>query len=218
MIVLRDQDRRRLARDGVEQLLRRLDVALPVAVAPSVAAQPAPRRDLGLAHAGERLLDRRAAVQLHLALGQRPGREVDVGVGERGEDAAAAEVHHVGACERGLVDADAAGDVGAGDRERPSGRQRGVERADDAVLEDHGAEPRWSLPRGRPSRDVSWQLWGAGISCRAHRRPELRSGSAGRPGPLSRTGSGPDTPDHVPSARDRGSDHLARTETFHSRF
>ena len=65
---------------------------------------------------------------------------MDVGVGERGEDAAAAEVHDLRARERGLVDADAAGDVGAGDRERPSGRQRGVERADDAVLEDHGAE------------------------------------------------------------------------------
>ena len=122
MVVLRDQDRRRLARDGVEQLLRRLDPGCPVAVAPAVAAQPASGRDLGLAHAGERLLDRRAAVQLHLALRERPGREVDVRVGEGGEDAAAAEVHDLRARERGLVDADAARDVRAGDRERPSRR------------------------------------------------------------------------------------------------
>ena len=141
MVVLRDQDRRRVAGDLVEHLLRRLDPRLPVAVAPAVAAQPAPRRDLGLAHAGERLLDRRAAVQLHLALRERPGREVDVRVREGGEDAAAAEVDDVRAGERGLVDADAARDVRAGDRERPSGRQRRIERADDPVLQNHGAEP-----------------------------------------------------------------------------
>ncbi len=141
VVVLRDQDRRRLAGDLVERLLRRLDSRLPVAVPPAVAAQPAPGRDLGLAHARERLVDRRAAVQLHLALRERPGREVDVRVGEGGEDAAAAEVDDVRAGERGLVDADAARDVRAGDRERPSGRQRRIERADDPVLENHGAEP-----------------------------------------------------------------------------
>jgi len=39
--------------------------------------------------------------------------------------------------ERGLVDTDAAGDHLAGDRERPLGRHLRVERADEAVFEDH---------------------------------------------------------------------------------
>ena len=60
-------------------------------------------------------------------------------VGEAGEDAAAAEIDDLRRCERGLVRADAAGDPVAGDRERPRDGQRRVERADDAVLEDHGA-------------------------------------------------------------------------------
>ena len=43
-----------------------------------------------------------------------------------------------------------------------------------------------------------------------------RFGWAAVPRPISRTGSGPDTPAHVPSARNRGIDHLARTQTFQS--
>ena len=41
---------------------------------------------------------------------------MDVRVGERGEDAAAAEVDDLRARERGLVDADTAGDICTGDR------------------------------------------------------------------------------------------------------
>ena len=167
VVVLRDQDRRPLAGDGVQQLLRRLDVRLPVAVAPAVAAQPAAGRDLRLANPAERLLDRRAAVQLHLLLRQRPGRKVDVRVGEGGEDAAAAEVDDVRARERRLVDADAAGDVRAGDRERPSCRQRRVERPDHAVLQDHAR----SLARTEPFHSP----------CTALTRPGYSEASAPRP-------------------------------------
>ena len=58
-------------------------------------------------------------------------------VGEGGEDAAAAEVDDLGGRERRLVRPDAARDAVARDRERPGERQRRVERADDAVIEDH---------------------------------------------------------------------------------
>ena len=141
VVVLRDHDRRRLAGDRVERLLGRLGAGIPVAVAPAVAAQPAAGGDLGLADAGERLVERRAAVELHLALRERPGREVHVRVGESGQDAAAAEVDDVRARERRLVHAHAAGDVRAGDRQRPRSGERGIHRPDGAVLEDHRREP-----------------------------------------------------------------------------
>ena len=90
------------------------------------------------ANALERLGELADALELHVALRERPGREVDVRVGEAGKDAAPAEIDDVGARERGLVRADPAGDVRAGDRERAGRRQRRIHRADDAVLEDHG--------------------------------------------------------------------------------
>ena len=66
---------------------------------------------------------------------------MDVGVGESGEDAATLEVDAVGAREGGLVRADAAGHDLARDREGARLRQRGVERADRPVLEDHACNP-----------------------------------------------------------------------------
>ena len=62
-----------------------------------------------------------------------------VGVAEAGNDAAAAQVDPLGAGQGPLVDADTAGDLVARDRERPGNRERPVERADRAVLEDHEA-------------------------------------------------------------------------------
>ena len=141
VVVLRDHDRRRPAGDGVECLLGWLGAGIPVTVAPAVAAQPAARRGLCLADARERFVERGAAVELHLALRQRPGRKVDVRVGEAGEDAAAAEVDDLRARARRLVDAHAAGDVRARDRERAARRERGIHRPDDAVLENHESEP-----------------------------------------------------------------------------
>jgi hypothetical protein len=79
-------------------------------------------------------------------LRNRPGGEVDVRVGEPGEDAAAAEVDPLGPRERGLVRADAADDPLARDREAARERQRGLHRADDAVLEDHLGERNSSRP------------------------------------------------------------------------
>ena len=85
----------------------------------------------------ERLLERRTAFEPHVVLRQRPGREVDVRVGEAGQHATAAEVDDVRARQGGLVGADASRDPIACDRERAYGRQRRVHRANDAVLEDH---------------------------------------------------------------------------------
>ena len=87
-------------------------------------ARPRPRTRV------ERLLERCASLEPHLPLGERPRREVHVRVVEAGHDAAAAEVDASRGCERRLVDADAAGDAVARDRERPRHRQRRVERAD----------------------------------------------------------------------------------------
>ena len=74
-----------------------------------------------------------------LVLRERPRREVDVRVGEAGDDDATAEVEDLGRRERRFVDADAACDAVACDRERALGRHLRVERADEAVFEDHGS-------------------------------------------------------------------------------
>ena len=145
VVVLGDQHRRPVAHDLVERLPRGRAVG-PVGVAPALAAQPAPGWRRG-AHPVERLGERRAVVQLDVALRQRPGREVDVRVGEAGQDAATAEVDRLRARQRGLVHPDAAGDPLARDPERGDGRQRRVERADRPVAEDHGAEPSPAGPR-----------------------------------------------------------------------
>ena len=106
--------------------------------------QPKPRRTLpagtpgtAASHALERLVQRADALEPHLALRERPGREVDVRVGEAGEDAPPAEVDDVGAGQRSLVRADAARDAVACDRQRALRRHARVHRANDAVLEDH---------------------------------------------------------------------------------
>ena len=137
VVVLRDHDRRRLARDLVERLLRRQQARAPVAVPPAVAAQPATGRDVCLADPCQRLLERRAAVELHLPLRERPGWEVDMRVGERGKDAAAAEVDDVRARQCRLVHAHSARDVRARDRQGPRSGEGRIHRPDDTVLEDH---------------------------------------------------------------------------------
>jgi hypothetical protein len=62
---------------------------------------------------------------------------VHVRVAESRDDAAAAEVDALRPGQRRLVRSDAAGDPLARDRQAPHDRQRRLERADDAVLEDH---------------------------------------------------------------------------------
>ena len=82
-----------------------------------------------------------------------------------------------GAASAVSCDADAAGDPVAGDRERPRDRQRRVERADDAVLEDHGAElsEAWSnSPRHGP------RLRRRGRASAGHARPVDRDGDPQR--------------------------------------
>ena len=64
---------------------------------------------------------------------------MDVCVAQAREDAAAAEVDRLRARERGLVGTHSTRDPLARDRERPSDGERGVERADRPVLEDHRA-------------------------------------------------------------------------------
>ena len=85
----------------------------------------------------ERLLERLRPLEPHLPLREGPGREVDVGVVETRQDAAPAEIDDVGARERTFVCADTAGDPFACERERSSRGHRRLQRADDAVLEDH---------------------------------------------------------------------------------
>jgi hypothetical protein len=141
VVVLGHEGDRHVARDGVEGLLRRLDGRRPLAAAPAQAAQPAPARDVGerAGDACQRLVQRGGAFEPDLALRESPGGEVDVRVRESRQDAAAAEVDPVRAGEGGLVRADPAGDALPRDREGRRLRERRVERADDAVLEDHGA-------------------------------------------------------------------------------
>ena len=60
-----------------------------------------------------------------------------MGVAEARKDATPAEVDALGPCERRLMRSDSARDAIAGDREGRCPRERWVERAYDAVLEDH---------------------------------------------------------------------------------
>src|SRR5947207_12131305 len=87
---------------------------------------------------------------------------MDMRVVEAGEDAAAAQIDDVGRRKCRLVHADAAGDPLAGERERTRNRHRRLERADDAVFEDHGATTVTGIvssladPSGLTARTVSW--------------------------------------------------------------
>ena len=137
VVVLREERGGRLSCHFVEGFLRGLDV--PLGRAPAGAANPASLSGMR-PDALERLRERRHALEPHVALRERPGREVDVRVREPRDDAAPAEVDDVGRRQRGLVDADAAGDARSRDRERARDGQRLVHRAHDAVIQDHGAD------------------------------------------------------------------------------
>ena len=67
---------------------------------------------------GDRLAERGAALEPHLALRERPRREVDVGVAEPRDDAAPAEIDALRRRQRRLVRADASRDPVTCDRER----------------------------------------------------------------------------------------------------
>jgi len=135
MEVLRPERGRGRARHLVQRLLRRL--RLPVGRTPALASDP--RAVARLApNLVERFHERRDSVQAQIALSQRPGRKVDMGVREAWEDAAAAEVHDVRGRQRRLVRSDPTGDTVAGDRERAGDGERRIHGADDAVFEDHG--------------------------------------------------------------------------------
>ncbi len=62
---------------------------------------------------------------------------MDVGIGEAGQNTAAAEVDDVRRCERRLVCPDAAGNAVAGDGERALDRDARIHRPDDPILQDH---------------------------------------------------------------------------------
>ena len=134
VVVLREEERRRVSRDGVERRGRGLLV--PLGGAPAVPAYPGAVSGMR-AHSLERVREAGRPFELHLALRDRPRREVDVRIGEAGKDAAAAEIDDIRAGKRQLVRPDAARHVRSGDRERASRRQRRIHSADDAVLEDH---------------------------------------------------------------------------------
>ena len=132
VVVLRPQ-RRRLVCDRVERLPRRRAVG-PVRVAPAVAAAPPARAD-----PLERFRERAAAVELRLRcasahVGKCTCESVKAGRTQRPPRSTISGDASAVSCV-----ADAAGDAVARDRERPCERQRRVERADDAVLEDHPA-------------------------------------------------------------------------------
>jgi hypothetical protein len=65
---------------------------------------------------------------------------MDVRVAESGDDAAPAEIDALGGRESGLVRADTADDRLSGYREPAGRRERRIQCAHDAVLEDHGAK------------------------------------------------------------------------------
>ena len=131
VVVVGEERGGNVAGDGVERLLRRRRG--PIRVAPAEAAEDATRR-VGASNPAERLVERRHALEAHLAQRERPGRKVDVRVREAGQHAAAAEVDDVGAGKRGLVRADAAGHALAGDRQGALDGHARVHRANDAVL------------------------------------------------------------------------------------
>ena len=120
VVVLGHQRHRHVAGDSVECLLRRLDRRRPLAVPPAEPAQPPALGHLAdrRGDARERVVQRLRALEPHLALRQRPAREVHVGVREARQDAPPAEVDSLGAGQRGLVRPDAAGDPVARDCER----------------------------------------------------------------------------------------------------
>ena len=158
VVVACHQRRRDVAGDRVERLLRRLDGRRPVAAPPAAAAQPAarPRRapSASRTRASASSSDARA-LEPDLALRERPGREVDVRVGEAGEDAAAAEVDPLRARRAPSR---------ACRRRRRSGRRRsrapratgsdGSSVRIDAVLEDHVDRDRTAADDAAVAREA----------------------------------------------------------------
>ena len=197
-----------VAGDRVERLLRRLDRGDH-----SPLRQPRPRsqRPAGL---GDRRGDPREAsssdrrpLESHLALGERPGREVDVRVGEPGKDAAAAEVDALGA--RSAVSwvptppAIRSPAIASAAR-----RQGGVEGPDDAVLEDHAraAKIEAAARASRPSEMASAPKArgvAKGAAIRSARRGARRRSGGGRHQGVSaqseRVGAGSANPRRAPA-------------------
>ncbi|MBA3375028.1 MAG: hypothetical protein H0U00_04320 [Actinobacteria bacterium] len=134
--ILRPERGRSVTCDLVEHVLRRL--RLPFRRAPPLPADPRPS-PLVRANPFERVCERTNAVEPEITLSERPGREVNVRVGEARDDAPAAEIDDVGGREGGLVRTHSACDPLARDRECASDWKRRVHRADDTVFEDHGS-------------------------------------------------------------------------------
>ena len=141
-----------VARHLVEQLLRRL-AAAPVAAAPAAPAQHAARgraRRRGCGRAPRRATRCRRGSPA-AARAPSVGKCTCASL-KPGQHDAPAEVDDVRRGERGLVDADAARDPLARDRERALRRDLRVERPDEAVLEDHRArESRCCVASARRS-------------------------------------------------------------------
>ncbi len=136
VVILRPERGGRRARHLVERFPCR--GRLPTGVPPARAANPRPGHGVP-ADPVERLAETRGAVEPNVGLRQRPGREVDVRIGEGREDAAAAQVDVVGSRKRRLVRPDATRDERPCERERGHRRQRPVHRSDHAVRQKHRA-------------------------------------------------------------------------------
>ena len=118
------------------------------------------------------------------------------------DDDAAAEVDDVRRGERRLVDADAARDPPAGDRERPLRRDLRVERPDQAVLEDHaGNLDRPAASRARRAAPLHLRRAARRVDGRAARDPGARADARPR---ADRAARGRDRPlGRVPVGRRR---------------
>ena len=129
--VARHQRHRPVGGDRVERLLRRLGRRSPVAAAPTAAAQPGAAAKSPAPHARGRPPHRpsvvpssRTSCWARAQVGKCTCESV-----KPGSDATAAEIHALRAGERGLVGADAAGDLVAGDRQlRASGSEGSIVR------------------------------------------------------------------------------------------
>ena len=130
VVVLGHQRHGHLARDPVER--GTVGWLGPVPVAPAIAAQPASGRHVGKRqrHALERLCSRACVLQAHLALGQRPGGKVDVGVVEAGQHAGAAQV------DSRRVRFGASADLAPAHRQLAHHRRGRIERADRRVVQN----------------------------------------------------------------------------------
>ena len=104
-------------------------------------------------HERDRRRDRVRRLELDVTPLERPRRKVDVRVGERGKHATPPEIDAIGRRQRPLVCSDAPGHERACDRQSAGRRQRAIERANDAVVEDHA---RSVLTRRARDREQPW--------------------------------------------------------------